>query len=45
MLPDTIIDGTADMKPEINLPTKAPAIDGTQPTKIHEMQYINDVEM
>lgn len=45
ILPDTTIDGTADTKPEINRPTKAPEIDGTKPTMAQAIQYTSDDEM
>jgi len=39
MLPETIIEGTADMKPEMNRPMTAPATDGVIPTMTQEIQY------
>jgi hypothetical protein len=39
ILPDTITEGTADIKPDRNLPTTAPAADGVTPTMMHDMQY------
>ena len=37
-LPDTMIEGTAETKPDTNLPTTAPYIPGTNPTKTHESE-------
>jgi hypothetical protein len=45
ILPETMIEGTADVKPEMKRPTTAPATDGVNPTIIHDMQYISDAEM
>jgi hypothetical protein len=45
ILPDTIIDGTADVNPDKNLPTMAPVTDGVTPTMIHDIQYIRDADM
>jgi hypothetical protein len=39
ILPETITEGTADIKPDRNLPTTAPATDGVTPTMMHDMQY------
>jgi hypothetical protein len=38
ILPETMIEGTADVKPEMKRPTTAPATDGVNPTIIHDMQ-------
>ena len=45
MLPDTIIDGTAETNPDINLPTTAPATFGITPTIMQDRQYIRDADM
>jgi hypothetical protein len=45
MLPDTIIDGTAETDPDINLPTTAPATFGVTPTIMQDRQYIRDADM
>lgn len=45
MLPDTTMDGTADMNPATRRPTAAPATDGVTPTTTQAMQYIKDDEM
>ena len=45
MLPDTMIDGTAEVNPDKNRPTMAPATHGVTPTMLHDIQYIIDAEM
>jgi hypothetical protein len=45
MLPETMTDGTADVNPDKNRPTKAPATDGVTPTMIHDIQYTRDADM
>jgi hypothetical protein len=45
MLPETIIEGTADTKPETNLPIIAPGRVGEHPMTIQEIQYTNDADI
>jgi hypothetical protein len=45
ILPDTIIEGTADMKPEMNRPITAEETDLGTPTMMHEMQYRSEADM
>ena len=38
ILPETMIEGTADVNPEMKRPTTAPATDGVNPTTKHDTQ-------
>jgi hypothetical protein len=45
ILPETIIDSTADANPATKRPVIAPAIDGVIPEIRQAMLYINDAKM
>lgn len=45
ILPDTMMEGTADMNPATNRPVTAPATVGVTPVMTHDIQYIKDEEI